>query len=746
MNTKLVDGRPPWKVLLTLAMSQANSADFESMLATCEQIKAENSQDPAAWLDVGSLLLSFGYISRASHCFHQVLALAPQEWRAQLNLANAARDAGHHAEALDLYSALQALQPNHPVIRRNVLVSQQYNPNVSNADLLAQAKAWGEWAIALANGPRARPAMDPNMANASGAMRTLRVGYVSADFCQHTVGLFVKDVLKAHQSRSKDMQATAKVDVFAYSSGAVSDWVSQEIKTYCAWRDVGGINDEALARLIREDHLDVLVDLSGHTAGSRLTVFAHRPAPVQLSWLGYFATTGLRDIDAVLLDECHAPKEFDEQFVEDIVRLKSGRLCYRPVPWAPEVSSLPSLSTGCITFGSFNNTGKLNAEVFDVWAKVLLAVPKSRLVLKWRTLVDEFLCSSICEAFEAREVSADRIELRAASFHADVLKEYADIDIALDPFPFTGGLTSCEALWMGVPVITWPQIRVVSRQTFALLNAIGHTEWVAQDASAYVNIARSLSQDLTHLAKVRAQLRQDMLTSSLMDVAQFAHCLEQTYHDLYAKTLLKEEQVTMSLKTVLHVGPGHRKSGANLPQAFYTNEWREIRLDIDASNEPDILGSMLDMSAVASASVDAIYSAHNIEHVYAHEVPHVLAEFFRVLKPSGFVLITCPDLQTVCALVADNKLTEAAYNSQAGPITPLDILYGHGAALQAGHNYMAHKTGFTEKSLHQVLMSAGFTTMASKRRLQGFDLWALATKRAMPEEELKKLAGQFFLN
>ena len=153
---------------------------------------------------------------------------------------------------------------------------------------------------------------------------------------------------------------------------------------------------------------------------------------------------------------------------------------------------------------------------------------------------------------------------------------------------------------------------------------------------------------------------------------------------------------------------------------------------------------MLDMSAVESASVDAIYSVHNIEHVFAHEVQHVFAEFFRVLKPSGFVLITCPDLQTVCGLVEDNKLTEAAYNSQTGPISPLDILYGHGAAVQEGFQFMAHKISLTEKSLNQELMSAGFTNVASKRRMRGLDLWALATKSVRTEDVLKNLASQFF--
>lgn len=198
----------------------------------------------------------------------------------------------------------------------------------------------------------------------------------------------------------------------------------------------------------------------------------------------------------------------------------------------------------------------------------------------------------------------------------------------------------------------------------------------------------------------------------------------------------------MNKKTVLHVGPGHRHKGARLPAAFQTGEWQEIRLDIDPANQPDIVGSMLDMAAVADDSVDAIYSAHNIEHVYAHEVPVVLQEFLRVLKPDGFAVVTCPDLQAVCALVADDKLTDAAYQSAAGAITPLDILYGHGAALAAGHHYMAHKCGFTLKTLTMALHGAGFAMTAGKRRTAALDLWVVATKGTMTEKALRDLAGR----
>ena len=521
-----------WQTDLSLAQSQAQSAHFPEMLGTCQQIVAAHSGDINALLDVGALLLNFGYLARARECFEGAQLLAPQDLRAVMNLANLARDGGDHATAQRLYEALQVAQPNNPVIRRNALVSQEYNPAVTDVQRLANACAWGDWAIAQAGGWQARPPLSSCSGPGAGALRPLRIGYVSADLCQHTVGLFVKDILFAHNSPSGGVGANP-VTVFAYSSGQVSDWVSDTIRAVCTWRDVSGLDDAALAALIRQDQMDVLIDLSGHTAGSRLTVFAHRPAPVQVAWLGYFATTGLRYIDAVLLDEWHAPAGTQAQFAEPIVHMPGGRMCYQPVPWAPAVAAPPCLQAGHITFGSFNNTGKLNAGVFDVWSQVLAAVPQSRLVLKWRSLADEALCDSVRAAFAGKGIDPSRIELRPASFHADVLLQYADIDIALDPFPFTGGLTSCEALWMGVPVVTWPQDRVVSRQTFAFLSAIGLAELAAKDAADYVHIAQTLAADRAKLTHLRSALRNIMQASSLMDVAGFTRQLEASLQDLH---------------------------------------------------------------------------------------------------------------------------------------------------------------------------------------------------------------------
>lgn len=198
------------------------------------------------------------------------------------------------------------------------------------------------------------------------------------------------------------------------------------------------------------------------------------------------------------------------------------------------------------------------------------------------------------------------------------------------------------------------------------------------------------------------------------------------------------------MKTFLHVGCGPKHKDRTT-RGFNTNHWKELRFDIDEAVQPDLVGTMTDMSSVASGSVDAVFSSHNIEHLYPHDVPVALAEFLRVLKPDGFAVITCPDLQSVCALIAEDKLTEAAYTSPAGPIAPLDILYGHRPAMARGNLYMAHRCGFTQKVLTGTLQAAGFATVAAKRRGHPYyDLWALGTASALPEPELRELAQAHF--
>ncbi|MBK1647245.1 hypothetical protein [Rhabdochromatium marinum] len=513
--------------LLHTAYAKAARADFPALLRLCEQVRSDPAVTPDHLLDSANLLNQYGFLSDAEACCRQILALAPKDLRPWVTLANLERERGNHAISRAYYARLLSQRPDHPVIRRNLLIGLEYDPAVTDTDRLNAAHAWGEWAIARAGGPRPRPPLKPL------GDRPLRLGYVSADLCQHTVGLFLHPVLAAHDPN--------RITAFAYSAGAHRDWVTRAITANCratggALRDVTRLDDTALAQRIQADQIDLLVDLSGHTAGSRLSVFAHRPAPVQVSWLGYFATTGLAPLDAVLLDHWHAPAGTDRQFIEPLLSLTPGRWCYQPVPFAPEVASSPHQTTGTITFGSFNNTAKYHIEVFALWARVLQAVPNSRLILKWRTFNDAALKAQVTDCFQRYGIAPERLDLRGPSFHETLLREYADIDIALDPFPFNGGLTSCEALWMGVPVMTWPQARVVSRQTHAVLHQIGLPDLSAKDPEGFVRLAANLARDTARLRDLRRGLRAQMQASALMDVQGFARSLEETLIACYRRT------------------------------------------------------------------------------------------------------------------------------------------------------------------------------------------------------------------
>src|SRR5581483_9494664 len=287
----------------------------------------------------------------------------------------------------------------------------------------------------------------------------------SADFARHPVGYLCASVLAAHRREA--------VRVYAYSGRAIEDAMTVRIRDAVdVWCPTAGLDDAALAARIGADAIDVLVDLSGHTAGNRLGVFARKPAPVQATWIGYFNTTGLDAIDYLITDAANVPPAAERWFTEQVVRLPVGRFCYTPPDDAPAVAPPPSRTRGHITFGSFNNVSKITPGVVALWAAVARATPVSRLLLKWRSLGDARERERLLAAFAAAGLEPARLELRPYSPHTAMLAEYADVDIALDPFPFTGGLTSCEALWMGVPVITLPGTRAVSRQTLGLLTQI----------------------------------------------------------------------------------------------------------------------------------------------------------------------------------------------------------------------------------------------------------------------------------
>lgn len=500
---------------LSSAADLAAKGQFAPMVAVCQKIIDAAPGDKKILCDVGNLLLNTGHLSYAQQCFDQILKFSATDLIGLSGLANIAQAQGQHHKARELYEQLEFLYPNNALIKRNALLQLEYDPNASDQARFEKALAWGNWVTGGKLPPRP-PLADPNN-------RLLNIGYVSSDLCMHTVGLMVRNVITQHnQNRFK---------IFTYHAGKQVDWVTKIFEQKTHYRYCQPWSDAELAQCIQRDQIDILVDLSGHTAGSRLSVFALRPAPIQVSWLGYFATTGLRTIDAVLLDELSTTPSTQNYFCEQILKLPS-RFCFSPVPFAPDVTHPPHKKNGHITFGSFNNTAKLNKDVIQVWARILHQVPKSRLILKWRTFNDKNYRESLFKQFADLGVHQNRLELRGPSFHADMLREYADIDIALDPFPFTGGQTTCDALMMGVPVITLAQERTVSRQSASILSSCGLDHLITYDEQTHTEVASSLACDVNQLESLRQKLRQKITNSPLCDSKSFCSAIERLFIDL----------------------------------------------------------------------------------------------------------------------------------------------------------------------------------------------------------------------
>ena len=435
------------------------------------------------------------------------------------SLATAYREIGDLESARSASGKAAELSHRPSYLASNTIMAEQYDPEVDDQAASKAAENWGAHQIAMT---RAIARAD-SPANVRGDR--LRIGYVSADIYRHPVGWLGGGPISSHDR--------AAVHVTVYANQTAADDLTSKVKSSVdAWVPILGLDDDTVAAKVVADDIDVLVDLSGHTAGNRLGVFARRPARVQVTWLGYFATTGLPTIDYVLLDDYHMVPGAEQLFVEKVIRLPGCRFCYGAPTYAGDPTPPPSLESGITTFGSFNNAAKINNDVLALWAQVLAAVPDSNLLLKWRSYVDPILQGRTRFEFARHGIDPQRIKFDGKTEHRDMLSQYSQIDIALDPFPFSGGLTSCEALWMGVPVVTLPGTRPVSRQTHSILRTIGRSEFSASTPSDYVETAASLARDKDRLVTIRRSLRSEMSNSSLCDAKGFASRLEAIFRDL----------------------------------------------------------------------------------------------------------------------------------------------------------------------------------------------------------------------
>jgi len=359
--------------------------------------------------------------------------------------------------------------------------------------------------------------------------RKLKIGYVSTDFRRHSVAYFFEPLLIKH---SKEL-----VETYCYYSHSEEDEVTLRLKNEAQhWRSIVNMNNEDVVKLVREDNIDILVDLSGHTRNNRLPLFVQKPAPIQIAWLGYPNTTGLSTIDYRFTDSIADPVgASDDLYSEKLIRLPNGFLCYQGDESIEPTPSCLASSKQNFTFGSFNNISKLNIQVIKLWAVILNNVKDSRLVIKSNLLSDEATKNRFLLLFEQQGVSRDQIELCSFLPVKEHLELYNRVDIGLDPFPYNGTTTTCEALWMGVPTITMNGDRHVSRVGASILTRVGLSEFIAEDPASYVQLAIDLSQNITYLRGIKTGLRQRVMQSKLCDAKSFASDVEKEYLKMWGK-------------------------------------------------------------------------------------------------------------------------------------------------------------------------------------------------------------------
>lgn len=494
--------------------------DYPAAIAACRRALQLNPEAPGPRFNLALALLSDDQPAAAAEAFFDVLRRQPHNAEAMRSLGDCLVKLGRTEEAIAQYAAAVAERPNFAAALTNLIFHQNYRADLSIQDAVAEARHFGEVVAAGAKVATAhRNTPDPE--------RRLRVGLVSGDFGEHPVGRFLAGPLAAIDRN--------RIELFAYATIDREDAMTARLRQLVPnWRKVFHLTDAELSALIQGDRIDILIDLSGHSSGNRLAMFAHKPAPIAVTWLGYFATTGLAAIDYVLANRWVIPEAEESQWVEKPWRLPDTYLCFAPPPVEVDLAELPARRHGAVTFGSANNLNKLSEETLACWAAILHAVDDSRLALRTAAFRDADRRQALLARFAALGVGAERLVLEpAVADYAGHLARYNDVDIALDPFPYAGGTTTVEALWMGVPVLTRRGDRYVAHMGESIMHNMDLADWIAADTDDYIRKAAAFAADLDRLAGLRTTLRPRLLASPLMDAPAFARELEQAFRGMW---------------------------------------------------------------------------------------------------------------------------------------------------------------------------------------------------------------------
>ena len=490
-------------------------------IAAYRQAIALRPNSAEAHDNLGTALREIRQFDAAVAAYRQAIVLRPQFAGAFNNLGGALKATGQIDQAIAAYRQAIALAPNNPQFHSNLVYAMCFQPGASAQAIRAEAVRWNDrHGRPLAS--EIRPCQndrDPD--------RPLRIGYISPNFRQHTNGFSMLPLLKNHDR--------SRFQIFCYSDVKHPDHITQKCRDASdQWRSIVGVNDQAVAQVVRQDRIDIFVDLVSHMANNRLLVFARKPAPVQTTYLCNQATTGLSTMDYRLSDpHIDPPGCHDADYTEQTVRLPDCYLCFEPLPDSPPVNDLPALKAGHITFGSLNNFNKVMPPVLDLWGRVLLAVPESRLILR---CPDGQTQRRVIDLIARNGINPARIQIFSDwPAGAEYLRLHHTIDIYLDPFPHAGHTTSMDALWMGVPLVTLAGETAGGRGGVFILENLGFGDLIAQNEREYAEKATTLARDLPGLANLRSSLRPRLAASPLMDAPRFARNVEQAYRQMWKR-------------------------------------------------------------------------------------------------------------------------------------------------------------------------------------------------------------------
>lgn len=513
--------RPPVEALTLACTIEMRDSNYRQASEYSGRTVKLEPKEYSHWYNYGTALTLSGRRTDAVAALRRAIALKPDLWVAYSNLGHTLRDLGRSADAIDCYKTVFRNGTVDISVMSQILLSMHLFSGRDHGELYDMHLALGEQLVGRNRaGIAHRSDLVPR--------EKIRLAYISPRFSREIVGYFFKPLFDHHDR--------THFEIYLYNITPRTD----ELTAYFAenadqWVEVGAMSDAQLCQRIVDDEIDILVDLAGHAPENRMTAIACKPAPVQVSMIDYFDTTGVETMDYYVTDHFSTPPDSQQRFVEDLIYLGQPRLVYEAPDYAPEPGVRDPDKP--IVFGSFNRHHKMVPQVIETWARLLLAVPESTLLLKGGAMSDADMQATYLARFAEHGIEAERIEFRGKSEHGDMFAEYADMDIALDTFPYNGGLTTCEALWMGTPVLTLLGERIISRQTAGMLHSVGLPQFIADSADQFAELGQYWAQHREALNELRLGLRERMRKSSLTDAVAYTADIESHFQRIWSDKL-----------------------------------------------------------------------------------------------------------------------------------------------------------------------------------------------------------------